>query len=59
MPCRASMRTRPRHCRLASILIACNLGCDLRRENKVLVSILFLIGGFHFDHLYKGHVTEM
>jgi hypothetical protein len=38
-------------------LIACNLGCDPQRENKVLVPILFLIGGFYFDHLYKGHVT--
>jgi hypothetical protein len=38
-------------------LIACNLGCDPRRENKVLVPILFLIGGFYFDHLYKWHVT--
>jgi hypothetical protein len=38
-------------------LIACNLGCDPRCENKVLVPILFLIDGFHFDHLYKGHVT--
>jgi hypothetical protein len=27
------------------------------RENKVLVPILFLIGGFHFYHLCKGHVT--
>jgi hypothetical protein len=36
---------------------ACNLGCDLRCENKVLVPILFLIGGFYFNHLYKGHVT--
>jgi hypothetical protein len=38
-------------------LIACNLRCDPRRENKFLVPILFLEGGFHFDHLYKGHVT--
>jgi hypothetical protein len=29
---------------LASCLIACNLGCDPQRENKVLVPILFLIG---------------
>jgi hypothetical protein len=43
--------------RLASSLIACNLGCDPRRDNKVLAPILFLVGGFHFDHLYKGHVT--
>jgi hypothetical protein len=43
--------------RLASSLIACNLGCDPRRENKVLVPILFLIGGVHLDHLYKRHVT--
>jgi hypothetical protein len=43
--------------RLASSLIACNLGCNPRRENKVLVPILFLIGGFHLDHLYKWHVT--
>jgi hypothetical protein len=42
--------------RLASILIACNLGCDPRCENKVFVPILFLIGVFHFDHLYKWHV---
>jgi hypothetical protein len=39
--------------RLASSLIACNLRCDPLRENKVLVPILFLIGGFHFNHLYK------
>jgi hypothetical protein len=38
-------------------MIACNLGYDPRRENKVLVPILFLIGGFHLDHLYKWHVT--
>jgi hypothetical protein len=38
-------------------LIACNLGCNPRHENKILVPILFLIGGFHFDHLYKWHVT--
>jgi hypothetical protein len=43
--------------RLASSLIACNLGCDLRCENKVLVPILFLIGGVHLNHLYKWHVT--
>jgi hypothetical protein len=42
---------------LASSLIACNLGCNLRHENKVPVPILFLIGGFHLDHLYKWHVT--
>jgi hypothetical protein len=24
---------------------------------EVLMLILFLIGGFHFDHLYKWHVT--
>jgi hypothetical protein len=42
---------------LASNLIACNLGCKPRHENKVLVPILFLIGGFHLDHLYKWHVT--
>jgi hypothetical protein len=35
--------------RLASSLIACNP----RRENKVLKPILFLIGGFHLDYLYK------
>jgi hypothetical protein len=29
--------------RLAGNLIACNLRCDPRRENKVLVPILFLI----------------
>jgi hypothetical protein len=38
-------------------LISCNLGCDPRHEDKVLVPILFLIGGFHFDHLYKWHAT--
>jgi hypothetical protein len=43
--------------RLASSLIACNLRCNLRHENKVLVPILFLIGRFHLDHLYKWHVT--
>jgi hypothetical protein len=43
--------------RLASSLIAYNLGCNPRRENKVLVPILFLIGGFHLDHLYKWHVN--
>jgi hypothetical protein len=43
--------------RLASSLIACNLRCNPQRENKVLVPILFLIGGFYLDHLYKGHVT--
>jgi hypothetical protein len=44
--------------RLAISLIACNLGCDPRCENKVLVPILFLIGGFHLDHLYKSRVTH-
>jgi hypothetical protein len=39
-------------------LIAGNLGCDPRHENKVLVSILFLIGRFHFDHLCKWNVTH-
>jgi hypothetical protein len=43
--------------RLASSLIAYNLRCNLRHENKVLVPILFLIGRFHQDHLYKWHVT--
>jgi hypothetical protein len=38
-------------------LITGNLGRDPQRENKVLVPILFLIGEFHFDHLYKWHVT--
>jgi hypothetical protein len=38
-------------------LIARNLECDPRREYKVLVPILFLIGGFHLDHLHLGHVT--
>jgi hypothetical protein len=38
-------------------MIAGNLGCNPWRENKVLVPILFLIGGFHLDHLYKWHVT--
>jgi hypothetical protein len=65
MPCLAPMRTRSHRyrmqepnfdwiqVRLASSLIACNLGCNPRRENKVLMPILFLIGIFHFDHLYK------
>jgi hypothetical protein len=44
--------------RLASSLIACNLECDPRCENKVLMPILFLIGGFHLDHLYKWCVTH-
>jgi hypothetical protein len=43
--------------RLPSSLVACNLGCNPRCENKVLVPILFLIGGFHLDHLYKCHVN--
>jgi hypothetical protein len=43
--------------RLASSLVACNLECNPRRENKVIVPILFLIGGFHLDHLYKCHVN--
>jgi hypothetical protein len=43
--------------RLASSLIACNLVCNPRHENKVLVLILFLIGRFHLDHSYKWHVT--
>jgi hypothetical protein len=34
-------------------MIACNLGCDPWHVNKVLVPILFLIGMFYFDHLYK------
>jgi hypothetical protein len=38
--------------RLASGLIACNLKCNPWRENKVLVPFLFLIGGFHFSHLF-------
>jgi hypothetical protein len=37
--------------RLASSLVACNLKCNPWRENKVLVPLLFLIGGFHFSHL--------
>jgi hypothetical protein len=65
MPRLTSMRSRSHCCRmqrdkfqldwvrLAGSLIACNHRCDPGRENKVLVSILFLIGGFHFDHLYK------
>jgi hypothetical protein len=65
MPCLAPMRTRSHryrmqesnfdwiHVRLASSLIAYNLGCNPRRENKVLMPILFLICIFHFDHLYK------
>jgi hypothetical protein len=44
--------------RLANSLIACNLRCDPRRENKVLMLILFLIGRFHLDHLYKCCVTH-
>jgi hypothetical protein len=28
----------------------------MQHGNKVLVPILFLIGGFHFDHLNKWHV---
>jgi hypothetical protein len=43
--------------RLASSFIAYNLGCNTWHENKVLVPILFLIGGFHLDHLYKWYVT--
>jgi hypothetical protein len=43
--------------RLASNLIACNLRCNPRHENKVLVPILFLIGEFHLVHLYKWLVT--
>jgi hypothetical protein len=38
--------------RLASILIACNLRCNLRRENQVFAA--HLLGRFHLDHLYKG-----
>jgi hypothetical protein len=65
MPCLTSTRSRSHCCRmqrdkfhvdwvrLACNLIACNHICDPGRENKVLVSILFLILGFHFDHLYK------
>jgi hypothetical protein len=44
--------------RLASSLISCNLICDPRCENKVVVPILFLIGRFHLDHLYKWHITH-
>jgi hypothetical protein len=44
--------------RLASSLIACNLGCDPQCKNKVLMPILYLIGKFHLDHLYKLHVTH-
>jgi hypothetical protein len=40
-------------------LIAYNLRCDLHHENKVLVPILFLIGEFHFDYMYKWPVTVM
>jgi hypothetical protein len=43
--------------RIASRLIGCNLRCNPRCENTILVPILFLIGGFHLDHLYKWHVT--
>jgi hypothetical protein len=43
--------------RLASSLIACNLRCNPRRENKVPMPSLFLIGRFRLDHLYKWHVT--
>jgi hypothetical protein len=38
--------------RLASRLIACNFKCNPWCENKVLVPLLFLIGGFHFSHLF-------
>jgi hypothetical protein len=37
---------------LASSFITCNLECNPWRENKVLVPLLFFIGGFHFSHLY-------
>jgi hypothetical protein len=40
--------------RLASSLIACNLGCDPRRGNKVLMPILFLLGGFHLTTCTNG-----
>jgi hypothetical protein len=43
--------------RLASSLIAYNLRCNPWRENKILVPILFLIGRFHLDHLYKCYVN--
>jgi hypothetical protein len=33
------------------------IACDPRCEKKVRVPILFLIGGFHFNHLYNGYVT--
>jgi hypothetical protein len=39
--------------RLAGSLVACNLECDPRYENKVLMPILFLIDRFHLDHVYK------
>jgi hypothetical protein len=42
---------------LVSSLIACNFGRDPCHENKVLMPISFLIGMFHFDYLYKWHVT--
>jgi hypothetical protein len=37
--------------RLVTSLIACNLKCNPWHENKVLVPLLFLIGGFYFSHL--------
>jgi hypothetical protein len=37
--------------RLASSLVTYNLKCNPWHENKVLVSLLFLIGRFHFSHL--------
>jgi hypothetical protein len=43
---------------LASSLIACNFKCNLCRENKVLVPLLFLIRRVHFGHLYKCHVKS-
>jgi hypothetical protein len=43
---------------LASSLISCNYGCNLWQENKILVPLLLLIGGFHFSNLCKSHVTS-
>jgi hypothetical protein len=36
---------------LTSSLVAYNLKCNPWCENKVLVLLLILIGGFHFSHL--------
>jgi hypothetical protein len=44
--------------RLASSLIGYNLGRNPWCENKILEPLLFLIGGFHFGHLYICLVTS-